>query len=78
MSQFNVNRLWVFESAYETGTVLYKPNAGGLARPEPMGDLCVPDACVVVAEVARMDRLERRHYRSGTLVSETEGALCMK
>ncbi len=59
MSQFNCNRLWIFESPYETESILYKGHAASAARPEPMGELSVPVADLVGAEVTRLDGLER-------------------
>lgn len=64
MSQPHLNRLWTFESSYETDAVLYAPNA---KRADQTPILA---ASVVVPEVARVDRLGQQHHAAGRCVPD--------
>ncbi len=66
MSQFNSNRSWVFETAYETSSVLYEPNVG---RPTAVALNALVQqpatrahGAVVAVEVTRLDGLAGADY----------------
>lgn len=55
MSQFNVNRQWIFEHEYQTSTVLYRPDVDRI-KERPIGQPAAQVVGALVAiEVSRVD-----------------------
>lgn len=68
MAQYNLNRRWIFESSYETSTVLYPSNARGPKQNQDGTGGALPrvrQCALVVTEVPRVDRLEREYNAAG-------------